>query len=127
MNGTINRVILIGNLGDDPKIINFDNDNKLARFPLATSESYTKRDTNERVDVTEWHNIVMRNKAADIAEKYMSKGDKIYVEGKLRTRKWEDNGQERYITEVQVDNFTFLTPKKNSENPSDKKAEEPPF
>ncbi len=127
MNGTINRVILIGNLGDDPKIINFDNDNKLARFPLATSESYTKRDTNERVDVTEWHNIVMRNKAADIAEKYMSKGDKVYVEGKLRTRKWEDNGQERYITEVQVDNFTFLTPKKSSENASDKKAEEPPF
>ena len=123
---TLNKVMLIGNLGDDPKIINFDNDNKIARFPIATSESYTKKDTNEKVDQTEWHNIVMRNKQAEIAQQYLKKGDKLYVEGKIKTRKWEDNGQDRYMTEIHVDNFTFLTPKKDG-NVESSSASEPPF
>ncbi len=127
MNGTVNRVILIGNLGDDPKVIEFEDHNKLARFPIATTEVYYKKDTNEKVESTEWHNIVMRNKQADIAQQYLSKGDKIFVEGKLRTRKWEDQGQDKYITEIQVDNFTFLTPKKGNNQENDQVSSEPPF
>ncbi len=127
MNGTVNRVILIGNLGDDPKIIEFENDNKIARFPLATTEVYFKKDTNEKVENTEWHNIVMRNRQADVAQQYLTKGDKVFIEGKLKTRKWEDQGQDKYITEIQVDTFTFLTPKKNSEVEDKSANSEPPF
>ncbi len=112
MNGTLNKVILIGNVGDDVKIHQFDDQNKIGRFPLATSESYTARDSGEKVTQTDWHNIVVRNKVAEIFEKYVKKGDKLYVEGKLKTRKWQDqNGQDRYTTEIIVNEFTFLTPK----------------
>ena len=112
MNGTLNKVILIGNVGDDVKIHEFDNQNKIGRFPLATSESYTAKETGEKVTQTEWHNIVVRNKVAEIFEKYVKKGDKLYVEGKLKTRKWQDqNGQDRYTTEIILNEFTFLTPK----------------
>ena len=104
MSGTLNKVMLIGHLGDDVKIKHFDNGGCIARFPMATNETYT-----------DWHNIVLRNKAAEICEKYLSKGDKVYVEGKLRTRKWQgDDGADRYTTEVNVDEFTFLSTKKES-------------
>lgn len=121
MNGTLNKVILIGNMGDDVKIHEFDDQNKIGRFPLATSEVYTSRDNGERVTQTEWHNIVARNKVAEILEKYAKKGDKIYIEGKLKTRKWQDqNGQDKYMTEIIVSDFTFLTPKSSdSQNGSD--------
>ena len=112
MNGTLNKVILIGNVGDDVKIHQFDDQNKIGRFPLATSESYTSKDSGEKITQTEWHYIVVRNKVAEIFEKYVKKGDKLYIEGKLKTRKWQDNnGQDRYTTEVIVNEFTFLTPK----------------
>lgn len=112
MNGTLNKVILIGNVGDDVKIHQFDDNNKIGRFPLATSESYTSRETGEKVSQTEWHNIIVRNKVAEIFEKFVKKGDKLYVEGKLKSRKWQDqNGQDRYTTEIIVSEFTFLTPK----------------
>lgn len=112
MNGTLNKVILIGNVGDDVKIHQFDDANKIGRFPLATSESYTARDSGEKVTQTEWHNIVVRNKVAEIFERYVKKGDKLYVEGRMKTRKWQDqNGQDRYTTEIIVSEFTFLTPK----------------
>ncbi len=112
MNGTLNKVILIGNVGDDVKIHQFDDTNKIGRFPLATSESFTSRDSGEKVTQTEWHNIVVRNKVAEIFERYVKKGDKLYVEGRLKTRKWQDqNGQDRYTTEIIVSEFTFLTPK----------------
>jgi len=112
MNGTLNKVILIGNVGDDVKIHQFDDQNKIGRFPLATSENYTARDSGEKVTQTEWHNIIVRNKVAEIFEKYVKKGDKLYVEGKLKTRKWQDqSGQDRYTTEIIVSDFTFLTPK----------------
>lgn len=124
MNGTLNKVILIGNLGDDPKIITFDDQNKLARFPIATSETYLKKDTQEKVEQTEWHNIVVRNRQADVAQQYLKKGDKIYVEGKLKTRKWEDGGQDKYITEIVADSFQFLTPKKDA--PTENENESPP-
>jgi len=118
MNGTLNKVILIGNVGDDVKIHQFDDQNKIGRFPLATSESYTSKDSGEKVTQTEWHNIVVRNKLAEIFEKFVKKGDKLYVEGKLKTRKWQDqNNQDRYTTEIIVSDFTFLTPKNmNSED-----------
>ncbi|MFL2615436.1 MAG: single-stranded DNA-binding protein, partial [Candidatus Marisimplicoccus sp.] len=78
-------------------------------------ESYTNKTTNEKVTNTDWHNIVLRNKAAEICEKYLSKGDKVYVEGKIRTRKWQgEDGADRYTTEVNVDEFTFLSTKKDS-------------
>lgn len=113
MNGTLNKVMLIGNVGTEVKMHQFDNGNKLARFPLATSESYTARETGERIEQTEWHNVVVnRSKLAEVFERYVKKGDKLYIEGKLRTRKYMGNdGQERYTTEVLVDNFTFLSPK----------------
>ncbi|RCW93817.1 single-stranded DNA-binding protein [Winogradskyella arenosi] len=112
MSGTLNKVMLIGNLGDEVKMHYFDDKNCVGRFPIATSESYTSKQTNERITNTEWHNIVVRNKAAEICEKYLSKGDKIYIEGRIKTRKWtDDKGMERYSTEIQCDDFTFLTPK----------------
>lgn len=117
MSGTLNKVMFIGHLGDEVKMHYFEGGGCIGRFPLATNETYTNRQTNERVTNTEWHNIVVRNKAAEICEKYLSKGDRIYVEGRIKTRKWQDeSGQERYSTEIQVTDFTFLTTKKESEN-----------
>ncbi len=113
MNGTLNKVMLIGHLGDDVKLHYFDGGNCIGRFPLATNEVYVNKQTNERVTSTEWHNIVVRNKAAEICEKYLSKGDKIYVEGRIKTRQWQgEDGVARYTTEIQVTEFTFLTTKK---------------
>lgn len=112
MAGTINKVILIGHTGDEIKMHYFEGGNSIGRFPLATNEEYTNRTTGERVSNTEWHNIVVRNKAAEICEKYLKKGDKVYIEGRLKTRKWtDDKGLERYSTEIQCVDFTFLTPK----------------
>ncbi|APD06707.1 single-stranded DNA-binding protein [Flavobacteriaceae bacterium UJ101] len=114
MNGSINKIILIGNLGDDVKMHHFDNQNTLGRFPVATSESYLKKDTNERVTKTEWHTIVVRNRLAEICEKYIKKGDKVYIEGSLRNRKWDDNGTTRYTTEIYAESVEFLTPKNSN-------------
>ena len=87
MSGSLNKVMLIGNLGDDVKMVNFDDGGCLGRFPIATNESYNNKQTGEKVVNTEWHNIVVKNKAAEICAKYLKKGDKVYVEGKLKTRK----------------------------------------
>ena len=116
MAGTINKVILIGNLGDQGKMHYFDDKNSVGRVPIATSESYTNKTTGEKVTTTDWHNIVVRNKLAEICEKYLSKGDKVYVEGKLKNRQWEQDGIKRYSTEIQVSEMTFLSTKKNDEN-----------
>jgi len=119
MSGTLNKVILIGNLGDDVKMHYFENKNCIGRFPIATSENYVNKQTGERVTNTEWHNIIVRNKAAEICEKYLKKGDKIYIEGRIKTRKWtDDKGTERYSTEIQCVDFTFLTPKNENNAPS---------
>ncbi len=118
MSGSLNKVMLIGNLGSDIKMHYFEGGGSIGRFPLATNETYTKKDSGEKVTTTEWHNIVVRNKAAEICEKYLSKGDSIYLEGKIKTRKWQDeSGNDRYSTEINVDDFTFLsTKKKDDEN-----------
>lgn len=111
----MNKVILIGNLGDEVKMHQFDEMNSIGRFPIATSESYTARETGEKVTQTEWHNIVVRNKLAEICGKYLKKGDKVYVEGKLKTRKWQDNNnQDRYTTEIIANEVVFLNTKSAS-------------
>lgn len=116
MSGTLNKVMLIGHLGDEVKMHYFDGGGCIGRFPLATNETYTSKQTNERVTNTEWHNIVVRNKAAEICEKYLTKGDKVYLEGRIKTRKWQDDsGNDRYSTEIQVNDFTFLTTKREAD------------
>ena len=125
--GTLNKVMLIGHLGDDVKIHYFEGGGCVGRFPLATNEDYTNKSSGDKVTNTEWHNIVLRNKAAEICEKYLSKGDKVYLEGRLKTRKWvgsDDN--ERYTTEINVDEFTFLSTKKTAQETSAPQTSKPP-
>ena len=113
MAGTLNKVMLIGHLGDEIKMHFFDGGNSIGRFPVATNETYTNRQTNERVTTTEWHNVVVRNKLAEICDKYLSKGDKVYVEGRIKTRQWDDqSGNKRYTTEIHATEMTFLTTRK---------------
>lgn len=113
MAGTLNKVMLIGHLGDEVKMHYFEGGNSIGRFPVATNESYTNRQTGEKVTTTEWHNVVVRNKLAEICEKYLSKGDKVYLEGRIKTRQWEgQDGEKRYTTEIHVADMTFLTTKK---------------
>lgn len=115
MTGTLNKVMLIGHTGDDVKMHYFEGGGSIGRFPLATNEVYTNKTNGERISNTEWHNVVVRNKAAEICEKYLKKGDKVYIEGRIKTRKWQDDkGNERYSTEIQCTDFTFLTPKGES-------------
>lgn len=112
MAGTLNKVMLIGHTGDDVKMHYFEGGGCVGNFPLATNEEYMNKSTGERVSNTEWHNIVVRNKGAEICEKYLKKGDKVYIEGRIKTRKWQDDkGMDRYSTEIQCQEFTFLTPK----------------
>lgn len=109
--------MLIGNVGGEVKIHRFDSDNLIGRLSLATSESYISKETGQRVDQTEWHNLVVKNRLAEVFEKYVKKGDKICVEGKLKSRKWTDqNGQERFTVEIIVSDFTFLSSKGSSQN-----------
>ncbi len=105
----VNKVILIGNLGKDPEVRHLESGVMVANFTLATSESYKDRNTGERKQVTEWHNVVLWRGLAEIAEKYLRKGNQVYIEGKLRTRSWTDQeGNNRYTTEVVGDNMTML-------------------
>jgi single-strand DNA-binding protein len=108
-NGSLNKVILIGNLGADPEVKHFENGGSLARFPIATSESYTNRN-GEQVTQTEWHNIVVRGGLVEVVNRYLNKGDKVYVEGRIRTRSWQDQASKetRYTTEIMTDNFMML-------------------
>ena len=108
MAGTLNKVMLIGNLGKDPEILHFDNGGSIVKFPLATSETYTNRD-GQRVTNTEWHNIVIWRGMAETAEKYLRKGSQVFIEGKIKTRSWEDQqGQKRYTTEIVADVMQLL-------------------
>lgn len=105
----VNKVILVGNLGKDPEVRSLDSGAKVASFSLATTESYKDRNTGERKDVTEWHNIVLWRGLAEIAEKYLNKGSQVYIEGKLQTRSYEDKeGNTRYTTEIVGLNMTML-------------------
>ena len=102
MAGSLNKVMLIGNLGKDPEVRTFANGGKVCNFSIATSESWKDRNTGERQEKTEWHNVAIFNEGlAGVAERFLKKGSKVYIEGQLQTRKWTDqNGNDRYTTEV---------------------------
>ena len=105
---SVNKVILVGNLGKDPEVKKFDSGIKNASFSLATTEKY-KNKSGEMVSNTEWHNIVVWGALSDVAEKYLRKGSQIYLEGKIKTSSWEDkSGAKRYKTEIYADSFTML-------------------
>ena len=126
MSGSLNKVMLIGNLGDVVKLHRFEDGGCIGRFPIATNENYTNKVTGEKVSNTEWHNVVVRNKAAEICEKYLNKGDKIYVEGKIKTRKWQsDDGVQRYSTEIHVNEFNFLSNKTEGNSMNSPSSEVP--
>lgn len=110
MAGSVNKVILIGNLGKDPEVRHLENGATVANFPLATSESYTDRNTGQKIENTDWHDIVVWRGLADVVEKYVRKGHKVYIEGKLKKRSWQDKeGNTRYTTEVVADELTMLS------------------
>lgn len=111
----INKVILVGHLGKDPEIRTLESGVKVATFSLATSESYRNKD-GQRVEQTEWHNIVAWRGLAEIIEKYLKKGNMVYIEGRIRTRSYEKDGLKKYITEINADNMVMLGGKKDAES-----------
>lgn len=112
---SVNKVILVGNTGSDPEVKYIDNDTPVARISLATSESY-KNKNGERVKNTEWHTVILWRGLAKVAESYVKKGDMLYIEGKLRTRQWQDkDGNNRYTTEIVGDNMTMLGGRREGE------------
>lgn len=105
----VNLVILVGTLGKDPETKTFPNGGSISQFSIATSESWTDKNTGERKEQTEWHRIVLNNRLAEIAAQYLRKGSKVYIEGALRTRQWTDqSGQERYTTEIRGEKLQML-------------------
>ena len=104
----VNKVILIGRLGKDPEIRNLESGISVANFSMATTNTYKDKTTGERKELTEWHNIVLWRGLADVAAKYLHKGDLVYIEGRLRTRSWEKDNVTRYTTEIVGDNMTML-------------------
>jgi single-strand DNA-binding protein len=112
---SVNKVILIGNLGADPVIKDFPN-GSIAEFSLATTETWKDRDSGERKSITDWHNVVVRRAAlANVVKQYVKKGMSLYIEGKIRTRSYEKEGEKRYVTEILVDELTILTPRNSQE------------
>jgi len=110
----VNKVILVGNVGKDPEVHFIESNVAVARFPLATSESYRSKD-GERVTTTEWHNIVLWRGLAEVADKYVKKGSQLFIEGKIRTRSYDDrDGNKRYITEIVADNMQMLGKKSDN-------------
>ena len=116
MSRGVNKVILVGNLGQKPEIRYTQTDSAVANLSLATSESWKDKETGEQREKTEWHRIVYFGKLAEIAEQYLDKGSKVYVEGKLQTRKWQDKetGADRYTTEIVGNELTMLDSKNSS-------------
>jgi single-strand DNA-binding protein len=107
MAGSVNKVILVGNLGKDPEIRSFQNGGKVANFSIATSESWKDKNTGEKREKTDWHNVAIFNEGlVRVAEQYLRKGSKVYIEGQLQTRKWTDqSGSDKYTTEVVLQNY----------------------
>lgn len=118
----VNKVILVGNLGKDPEIRNLDQATKVASFPLATTEVFRDK-TGNKVEQTEWHNVVLWRNLADVAEKYLRKGNTVYIEGKIRTRSWEDkDGVKKYFTEIVADTMNMLGGKRDDSNSGPREA-----
>jgi len=110
MNGSVNKVILVGNLGKDPELRKLESGALLARFSLATSEQYTDKVSGKRIENTEWHDIVTWRGLAEVAEKFLKKGMKVYIEGRLKKRAWTDKeGQQRYSVDIVADELTILS------------------
>ncbi|HHT7698621.1 single-stranded DNA-binding protein [Pasteurella multocida] len=122
----VNKVIIVGNLGNDPDVRTMPNGDAVAKISVATSESWIDKNTNERKTQTEWHSIVFYRRQAEICGQYLKKGSKVYVEGKLRTRKWQDqNGQDRYTTEIQGDVLQMLDSRQDSQAQANANAQAP--
>jgi single-strand DNA-binding protein len=120
---SVNKVILIGNLGADPEVKDLDGGKKVANFNIATTERYTDRN-GEKQEQTEWHRLELWDGLAGLAQQYLKKGDKIYVEGKLKTDNWQDaDGNNRYTTKVRVLNMQFLTPRGGEPSSASSKPE----
>ncbi len=119
----VNKAILIGRLGKDPEIRHLESGVAVANFSIATSETYKDKQTGEKKEQTEWHNVVLWRGLAEVAEKYLKKGEQVYIEGKLRTRSWEKDGVTRYTTEVVGDNMTMLGSKGGGEPSSPQQQE----
>lgn len=118
---SVNKHIIIGNLGKDPEVRTLENGNKVANFTVATSETYTNKE-GQKVTNTEWHNVVLWKKLADVAEMFLVKGSQVYVEGKSKTRVWDDkDGNKRYTTELQGERITMLGKKTESKAPEEEK------
>ena len=118
MTASMNKVILMGNLGKAPETRTLESGIVMCRFPIATSETYKNRKSGEKTSHTEWHNVVLWRGLAEVAEKYLNKGDKILIEGRIRSRSWEDkeSGQMRFITEILADQMQMIgSVKKSSE------------
>lgn len=116
MAGSLNKVMLIGNLGSDPEIKEMSDGTKMAKFSIATTETY-KNKQGEKVSNTDWHNIVLWRGIAQVAEQYLKKGDSVLIEGKIKNRSWEDeNGNKKYATDIQGDNMTMLGSKRDRDN-----------
>lgn len=119
MAGSVNKVIIIGNLGRDPEVRATQSGSRIANLNVATSENWTNKETGNKEEKTEWHRLVVFGKLAEICEKYLKKGSNAYFEGRLQTRKWTDkDNQERYTTEIVVDNMTMLGSKPSGDSSS---------
>ena len=122
----INKVIIVGNLGNDPDVRTMPNGEAVANITVATSESWNDKNTGERREVTEWHRIVFYRRQAEVAGEYLRKGSKVYVEGRLKTRKWQDqNGQDRYTTEIQGDVLQMLDSRQQDKSSNSSKPKKP--
>ncbi|MBP6090118.1 MAG: single-stranded DNA-binding protein [Crocinitomicaceae bacterium] len=122
MAGSVNKVILIGNLGKDPEVRHLENGAVVANFSIATSESYTDKSSGERKEVTDWHDIVVWRGLAEVVEKYVKKGYKVYIEGKLKKRSWQDKeGNTRYTTEIIADELSILSRPEGGEKTGEQK------
>lgn len=128
----VNKVILVGTLGRDPETKTFPNGGSVTQFSMATSESWTDKNSGEKREATEWHRIVLNNRLGEIAQQHLRKGSKVYIEGSLRTRKWTDNnGVEHYATEIRGDKMQMLDSKgdnqQQSQQQSNQYTDEIPF
>ncbi len=121
---SVNKVILVGNVGKDPEVNYIREDVPVAKFPLATSETYTK--DGEKITQTEWHNIVLWRGLAKVVEKYVKKGSLLYIEGKISTRSYEKDGETKYITEIVADNMRMLGKRQDDYNQGSSSSQESP-
>lgn len=123
---SVNKVIILGNCGKDPEV-RVVGEHKVASFSVATTEKYKDSKTDEWKENTEWHNIVCWRNTAELADKYIKKGTQLYIEGKLRTRSWEKDGEKRYVTEIVADNIQLLGKKESSDSPAPAQQQRKPL